>query len=268
MQPIQRVKKVRRPRNLVFELANSSADVLASQQLRYQVFAEEMGAELDTLVAGVDEDYYDHYCHHLLVRDLDSMAVVASTRILTMEQAESAGSYYSQDEFDLDSLLPLPGRVMEIGRTCVHPDYRLGGAISVLWSGLAAFMTQHQYEYLMGCASISLQDQGATLNAIMQLARDKYMASESRQVTPRCGLPWKSNLVAVNPAIPPLLKAYLRLGAKICGEPGWDQDFNVADVFILLDMDDLNPRYQRHFISRQQNNSEIKRSKYLANSYS
>lgn len=252
MQNSNSLNKTRKSqtRNLVVELATTHKDVLATQRLRYQIFADEMGAELESSDKKIDEDFYDRYCHHLLVRDLTNQQVVACTRILTCEQAEVACSFYSQHEFDLSGLLPLPGRVMEIGRTCVDQDYRKGGAISVLWSGLAEFMSIHQYDFLMGCASISLQDQGANLNAIMQKVRKKYLSHQSIRVTPRKQVPINSKLIAASPQIPSLLKAYLRLGAKVCGEPNWDKAFNVADVFILLDMDALSPRYHRHFIQR------------------
>ncbi|MGF1642079.1 MAG: GNAT family N-acetyltransferase [Thiotrichales bacterium] len=236
-------------RSLVVELAADAQDVLESQRLRYRIFAEEGGARLEGGDAGVDRDYYDTFCQHLLVRDTETGEVVASTRILTDTQARQTGGFYSADEFELNGLLPLPGRVMEIGRTCVHRDYRSGGAISVLWSGLARFMTIHRFDYLIGCASVSLSDGGAQINAIMRDLRATHMSDEQHRVTPRLALP-PQPVTATKPQLPPLLKAYLRLGAKACGEPCWDRAFNVADVFILLDLDQLNPRYQRHFLQR------------------
>ncbi|MGF1546138.1 MAG: GNAT family N-acetyltransferase [Thiotrichales bacterium] len=237
-------------RNLVVELAADAQAVLESQRLRYQIFAEEGGAHLRTDDAGVDRDYYDTFCQHLLVRDAETGAVVASTRILTDVHARQTGGFYSADEFDLSALLPLPGRAMEIGRTCVHCAYRSGGAISVLWSGLARFMTIHRFDYLIGCASVSLRDGGAQIDAIMRRLRAESMTHASRRVTPRLPVPQAPASTALKAQLPPLLKAYLRLGAKVGGEPCWDRDFNVADVFILLDLDDLNPRYQRHFLQR------------------
>lgn len=236
-------------RSLVVELAPDHGAVLASQRLRYRVFAEEMGAKLESGSEELDRDFYDPYCQHLLVRDGNNGEVIASTRILTDDQARQIGSFYSESEFDLSGLMPLPGRVMEIGRTCVDARYRNGGAISVLWSGLAQFMSIHRFDYLMGCASVGLGDGGAQINAIMRSIRADYMSQESRRVRPRLELP-ASPVTAAQPCLPPLLKAYLRLGARVCGEPCWDPDFNVADVFVLLDLDDLSPRYQRHFLQR------------------
>lgn len=235
---------------LSVSLAASDDDVLASQRLRYQVFAREMGATLPEAAArlGLDRDRYDRYCHHLLVRDGLTGAVVASTRILKDTEARLAGGFYSQDEFELDGLDRLPGRIMEIGRTCVHPDYRSGTAIAVLWSGLGRFMTTHRIAYLIGCASIGLEDGGYQAHAIMERLRGRHSMPETLQVRPRLSLPGPMTGCHGAVSMPPLLKAYLRLGARVGGEPCWDPDFNVADVFIFLDAGLVPARYQRHFL--------------------
>ncbi len=234
------------PPHLTVGVATTQEEVRASQVLRYQVFAKEQGAILDSAKEGIDRDYYDSYCHHLLVRRLDTGEVVGSTRILTMENARRAGSFYSEREFDLRCLFPLPGRALEIGRTCIHPDFRNGSGIGMLWSGLARFIEQQQADFLFGCASIGLSDGGAQAAAAMNMIRERHLAPECFRVRPHL------HLLAANPAprlnLPPLLKAYLKLGAWVVGEPCLDPDFNVADVFILLDMKNLDERYHRHFV--------------------
>lgn len=239
------------PRNMLrADVARDDADIMASQRLRYQVFAEEMGAELSqaSVICGLDQDRYDRYCHHLLVRDTQTGAAVASTRILLDQHARLAGGFYSENEFQLGNVARLEGRVMEVGRTCVHPDYRNGAAIGVLWSGLAQFMSRHRVDYLIGCASIPMQDGGCQAHAIMERLREKYLVAEALRVTPRLPLPSCTPALPEHTLMPPLLKAYLRLGSRIGGEPCWDPDFRVADVFILLKRDDLPARYQRHFM--------------------
>ena len=250
--------KLNRPK-LVVEIANNHKDVVASQKLRYKVFIEEMGDKIDGLENSIEEDYYDSRCYHLIVKNTQTGEVVASTRILSDTQASHAGSYYSENEFDLTGLLPLSGKVLEIGRTCVHSDYRKGSAISILWSGLSRFMIIHKFDYLIGCASISMLDGGINANSIIKILRKSHFSQPDRRVTPRTPLP--ADLEYREQAIlPPLLKAYLRLGAKVCGELCVDTEFNVADIFILLDMDDLHPRYQSHFLDRIEpvrSNSEL-----------
>lgn len=229
------------------ELATSPADIYASQRLRYEIFAGEQGAQLESAEDGIDRDYHDNYCHHLLVRRTDTNEVVGSTRILTTANARRAGSFYSESEFDLSHMFPnLQGNAIEIGRTCIHRDFRNGAGIGMLWLGLAQFMEIHRVDYMFGCASISMNDGGAQAAAFMQEARVKNLAPDTMQVKPLV------RLLPAQPAtrvsMPPLLKAYLKLGAWVGGEPCLDPDFNVADIFILLDVNNLNTRYHRHFV--------------------
>jgi len=235
----------------VAEFAQSQAEVLESQRLRYRIFAQELGAMIEGSGEGVDCDQYDAYCKHLLVRDAASGRIVACTRILTDDQAPNAGGFYSASEFDLQMIESLSGRLMEIGRTCVDADYRNGAVIATLWQGIAAYVTANQIDYLFGCASIGLEDGGASAHATLKMIDARYMAPESHRVRPYFPLPAvDSRIVDEKPNLPPLLKAYLSLGAKACGDAYWDRDFNCADVFMLLNIGDLHPRYARHFLER------------------
>ncbi len=233
-------------------LAQSQQDVIACQRLRYEVFAQEMGAKLPTSHLGLDKDGFDEVCDHLLVEDCVTNKIVACTRILTDKIANEVGGYYYSDhEFDLTKIRSMSGRVMEIGRTCVDADYRNGATISVLWSGLAGFMLEEGFDFLMGCASVPVADGGVQVSAIRQYLQDKnLLADRERCVSPRVPMPQLSHNTEVEIVWPPLLKAYLRLGAKVCGDPCLDAEFGVADFFILLDVQDLNPRYARHFLQR------------------
>jgi putative hemolysin len=173
--------------------------------------------------------------------------LVATTRLLDHRAATSLGRFYSEEEFSLHGLRHLQGSILEIGRTCVAPAYRNGGTIAVLWGELAEVLNEGGYSYLMGCASIPMQDGGIQAQAIMQRLRERYLCTEHLRAEPKMPLPALDIPGNVIAEMPPLLKAYMRLGAKICGEPCWDPDFQVADVFILLKRDDLCPRYARHF---------------------
>lgn len=233
-------------------MADSALDIYNCQRLRYQVFAQEMGALLPTSQLGLDKDGFDEVCMHLLVEDTASGDVVACTRILTDKVAQEVGGfYYSDHEFDLTRIRQTPGRFMEIGRTCVRADHRNGATIGVLWSGLAGFMLEEGFDFLMGCASVSMSDDGMQVSAIRHyLMEHNLLADAARCVSPRVAIPVLPSATHVTIVWPPLLKAYLRLGAKVCGEPCLDKTFGVADFFILLDVKDLNPRYARHFLHR------------------
>jgi putative hemolysin len=236
---------------LFVELAASEAEVREAQALRYRVFAEEMGARLKGSEAGRDQDEFDPYCRHLLVRRTEDGRIVGCTRLLTDNGAGRLGRFYSAGEFDLGPILKLPGRILEVGRTCIDPAYRQGSAIAVLWSGLAGFVNLHGFDYLFGCASIPLGKNDLQATAVMNRLRRQAMATAEIRVTPK--MPLRSPSVVDNnlfAPLPALLKAYVRLGAKVCGEPCRDPDFNVADVLMLLNMDELDPGYARHFLER------------------
>jgi len=239
-------RHAKRP-SLTVGFARSQSDILEAQRLRYRVFAGEMSANLPSRMPGVDHDVFDPYCDHLVVRDTQSGEVVGTYRILSPENARQVG-YYSENEFDLTRLQHLRSRLVEIGRSCVHPDYRTGATITLLWSGLAQYMTERGYDYLMGCASISMADGGhAAASLYNRLAADHLGPLEYR-VFPRCPLPLAA-LQQDKPAeTPPLIKGYLRAGAWICGEPAWDPDFNTADLPILLPMAKVSNRYAKHYL--------------------
>ncbi|WP_161867389.1 MULTISPECIES: L-ornithine N(alpha)-acyltransferase [Pseudomonas] len=234
-------------RRLQAERLQGPAALREAQALRYRVFSAEFDAKLNGAELGLDMDDYDIHCRHIGVRDLESGQLVATTRLLDHQAAAGLGRYYSEEEFALHGLAGLEGPVLEIGRTCVDIAYRNGATIAVLWSELAEVLNEGGYRYLMGCASISMQDGGIQAHAVMQRLRERYLCTEHLRAEPKHPLPQLDLPGNVIAEMPPLLKAYMRLGAKICGEPCWDRDFQVADVFILLKRDELCPRYARHF---------------------
>ncbi len=248
MLDLDRQNQASQQRNLITSFARGDAELLEAQRLRYKVFAEEMGANLPSADEGIDRDVYDQYCEHLLVREVTENKVVGTYRILSPASAEQAGGYYSQTEFDLTRLLHLSDRMVELGRSCVHWDYRDGATITHLWGGLAKYMLQNQYEYLIGCASISMADGGHSAASIYRKLHRLYAAPVEYTVFPRCPLPLHALNQQLDAPIPPLLKGYLRLGAYICGEPAWDPEFNTADLLILLPMSRMSSRYAKHFL--------------------
>ena len=235
-------------RNLVVSLAKTEEDVRSAQRLRFNVFVLECGARLDSVETGIDQDDFDPLCEHLIVRDERTDEVVGTYRILTPWQAKEHGSYYSESEFDLKNLLPLSSTMVEVGRSCIHRDYRQGTVISLLWSGLAHFMITRGYEYLIGCASVQLDDGGATASGTYLTLRDRCLSPDHWRVFPRFPYPFTSVEARRGMPLPPLIKGYVRLGAYVCGEPAWDRLFNSADLLMLLPLSRINPRYARHFI--------------------
>ena len=178
---------------LAVSWARHNDEVRQAQRLRYRVFSEEMGARLDTTIPGHDVDLFDNYCEHLLVRDQVTKEVIGTYRVLTPVQARRVGSTYSDIEFDLTRLRSLRERMVELGRSCVHPDYRHGGVIMALWGALAEFMVRNKLDTMIGCASIPMLHNGIVSGDVAasiwhQLAQS-HMAPIEHHVHPRLPLP-------------------------------------------------------------------------------
>ncbi|MDM9561606.1 MULTISPECIES: GNAT family N-acetyltransferase [Bordetella] len=234
-------------RILVVGLARTADEVEQIQRLRYDVFTEDMGAVFPDAHDGIEQDRFDQWCEHLMVRELDTGRVVGTYRILTPEKAREAGGYYSESEFDLSGLEALRSQLVEVGRSCTHADHRSGAAIMLLWSGLAEFMRRGAYRYMLGCASVSLRDDGVTAAEVWRNVADHLKDDSLPRVKPLHRYPVERLNSTLPARVPPLIKGYLKLGARICGEPAWDPDFNAADFPVLLDMVRMDERYRRHF---------------------
>ena len=247
-----------RPQRYQAEVARDEATIRATQQLRYRVFAEEMGAHLHTRIEGLDYDEIDDYCDHLLVRETETGAIVACTRLLADVQAEKLGHFYSEGEFDLGRVLAQPGRFLEIGRTCVDPAHRGSVVLSTLWNGLAEYVYQGRFNYLMGCASITPGPHGFAVGAVYRKIDPRQFGPKELAVKSKNPVPTWMQCQQDESGIPPLLQAYLRLGAQVCGDPYWDEDFNVMDVFILLDLTRLQNRYEKRYIDTKSADADAK----------
>ena len=249
-------------RQFAVEWARSQDDVREAQRLRYRVFSQEMGARLSPppgSPAGLDIDRFDPFCEHLLVRAIDRGvrgAVVGTYRVLSPSQARQAGGYYSDAEFDLAPLAALRGRAVELGRSCVHADWRLGGVIMGMWSALGEYMLRHDLDTMIGCASIGLSEGVAPALALWDRLRHTHLAAAKWRVHPHCALPGASldepfgepAVARVMPDAPPLIKGYLRCGARVLGPPALDAQFNTADLPMMLRLEDMAPRYRKHFL--------------------
>lgn len=241
---------------LSLSIASTPEEVKEVQRLRYRVFIEAAGLTALENPDRLDQDEFDSYCDHLIVRDSSNLQVVGTYRVLRPAGANRIGRLYCESEFELDRLQHLRGTMVEAGRACIHPDYRSGAVIMLLWAGLAEYMRRHRCEYLIGCASISLADGGTNATAIFkQLASSRHYAPAEYRVQPHLPFPVQQTPHSMQPTpqaaestMPPLLKGYLRSGAWVCGEPAWDADFHCADLLVLLPLSNLDSRYARRYL--------------------
>jgi putative hemolysin len=244
--------------------AHCEDDVRTAQRLRYRVFAQDMGARLYPPVGtppGLDADAFDPFCDHLLVRAVGHTPgrpgpLLGTCRVLAPAAARRACGLYTDTEFDLRPLQPLRTQMLEMGRCCVHPAWRSGAVIMAIWSALGQYMQVRRLNTLLGCASIGLADGGMIASNLWRQLRLSHMAATQWQVRPRAALPLlidssfscgSGNQLEESNA-PPLLKAYLRCGARVLGAPAHDADFNTADLPMMLQLDEITPRYRRRFL--------------------
>lgn len=231
-------------------LAAGPADVAAAQRLRHEVFAREGGALLgpESLADGLDVDEWDEHCDHLLVREKLTGQVVGTYRLLAPERAAALGRGYSDGEFDLARLDGLRPGLVEAGRSCVHPDHRNGAVINQLWAGIARYVFEAGHLYLGGCASVSVADGGATAAGVWDVVRHGHLAPARLRVTPHRPFDVEGPARPEILVMPPLLRAYLKLGALVCGRPAYDEDFGTADFYVLLRIMDVPPRILRQLL--------------------
>lgn len=231
-------------------------EVREAQRLRHRVFAGEMGAQLAPppgTPEGHDADRFDPHCAHLIVRCEDdgpqAGEVIGTYRVLTPEAARRLGGWYSDGEFDLAPLRHRLSRGAELGRSCVHPAHRQGGVILALWGALGEFLQSRRLDSVIGCASISMRDGGHVAASLWERLRHTHLAPPPLQVQPRLALPVDDLRRDLPAELPPLIKGYLRCGARVLGAPAWDPDFQTADLPMLLDLQDLPERYRQHFLA-------------------
>lgn len=231
-------------------LARDAADLHAVQRLRYEVFVEELGGDGDLVdhAARLERDRFDAFADHLLVSDpMRDGAVVGTYRLMRADQAARAGGFYTEGEYDLDPLHRSGRRLLELGRSCLHADYRGGGVMFQLWQGLAAYVLDHGIEVLFGTASFHGTDV-ARIAQPLAFLHHRHLAPEGLRVRARAYQEMdlmpedRIDRAAAMRDMPALIKAYLRLGGCV-GEGAFvDHDFNTTDVCLVMDTARMNAR--------------------------
>lgn len=231
-------------------LTNDPSMIEAAQRLRYEVFSSEPGFTFDD-PTGLDADRFDEHCDHIMVREDSTGEMVGCYRMLPPPGAIAAGGLYTATEFDVRGLDSLRPSMVEMGRAVVRADHRNGAVILMMWAGILAYLDRCNYDYVIGCVSVPTHGDGpagSRLRGIRDLALSRYAASPDLTVHPyRPVILDGLGLDEISPpestTLPPLMRAYLRLGARICGQPAHDPDFGVGDFPALLDKRQADVRY-------------------------
>ncbi|MFD1341291.1 GNAT family N-acetyltransferase [Litorisediminicola beolgyonensis] len=239
------------PPEFTVDLARSDDEIRAAQRLRYEVFVEELGASGEGVdhARRLEADRFDAHVDHLLLRDVSraDAPVVGVYRLLREDAAREIGQFYSEDEYDLAPLRSSGRRLLELGRSCVHRDYRGGPGLMRLWQGLSDYVAAHEIELLFGVASFHGTDV-KELAAPLSLLHHRHLAPEPLRVRSRVHQPMAlcpedglDRLEAAR-AIPALIKSYLRLGAVVGDGAFLDHAFNTTDICLVIDTARLDPR--------------------------
>ncbi len=231
-------------------LAQREEEVRAAQVLRFEVFNLELKEGLErSFATGLDADQFDPYCDHLVVEHLPTQKVVGTYRLQTGLGAAAHQGYYSAQEFNLEVFEPFRQEAIELGRACVQNQHRNLTVLGLLWKGIADYARERGGRYLFGCSSITSQDPAAGAAAYSELCR-KYLAPPAWRTRPLPEYDCPLDQVAEEtPHIPKLLRAYLAIGAKICGPPALDRHFKTIDFLTMLDLQNLPPAVRQRFLT-------------------
>jgi L-ornithine Nalpha-acyltransferase len=252
---------------LQVRLAESAADIDAAQALRYRVFYETMGAQPLPGMALLrrDSDPFDEICDHLLVLDHSrgdgAEAVVGTYRLIRSEAARRCGRFYSAAEYDISRLISYRGEILELGRSCVEPSHRTRSAMSLLWSGIAAYVFHYDIALMFGCASLPGTDPDALAAPLSYLhhnhlapPRLRPRALAERHVEMNRLVDAAFDPIRTLAALPPLIKGYLRLGGFVGDGAVIDEQFNTIDVCVVVKTDLVAEKYSRHYERRSKDN--------------
>lgn len=235
-------------------LARTADEVDAALRLRFEVFNLELGEGLDaSFITGRDEDKFDAKCHHLIVLENESGAVVGTYRLQTLEMAGGASDFYCASEFELEDLPPrVLARSLEIGRACIAREHRNTRVLFLLWKGLAAYARETRKRYLFGCCSLTSQNpaEGALAERLLKseshLHPGFYILPHKNYICPTESFTAPKSETDVF-ELPKLFRTYLRFGAKVCSPPALDREFKTIDFFVIFDFAATNEKYRQMF---------------------
>ena len=254
---------------LTIRLAESEREILAAQNLRYDIFYRENSAQPTPEMESQNRDFdsFDPFCDHLLVFDNErgagAEAVVGTYRVMRRAGAKARGQFYSVDEFDLAKLLAFDGEILELGRSCINQDYRRGSTMQLLWRGIAQYVFHYDINYMFGCASLQGIDPDE-LKLPLSYLYHNHLANV--EICPKA-LPDRFTSMDLMPAdkidlkaalkeLPPLVKGYLRLGGVIGDGAVVDEQFGTTDVCVIVETSRVTDKYLKHYRRESDNDAQ------------
>jgi putative hemolysin len=242
----------------IIKTAENGFELEKAMRLRHEVFYREILNKWHIL--GIDVDKYDFFCDHLLIIDKNTDTIIGTYRL---NSSLFSDVFYSETEFNIDSIKAMKDVKLEMGRACTHKDHRNGITIMLLWKGIMEYVKQTRTKYIFGCSSVQTSDFNA-INSVFNYLKTNYYSSDKLRVFPKKNYSIKSvyHTSANTPStltnapietVPPLLMSYLKTGASICGEPAYDRAFKCADFLTLLDLANLNKSVERKYSNADNN---------------
>lgn len=236
--------------------AQTRNEIEAVQKMRFEVFNLELGQGLDTSYeTGRDEDRFDATCHHLMAVKLGTDKPVGTYRVQTAEMAATGKGFYSTTHFDLSTLpASLLDEAVEMGRACIDIEHRSVKVLQMLWQGLGLYLNRQGKRYLFGCSALRSKDPAKGMRVFNYLVQEGHM-HPTFSVLPHphlsCMALGNTTQCADTSEVPPLLRAYLRRGAKVCGPPAFDLEFGTIDYFSVIDPEGLDPNALDYYYYRK-----------------
>lgn len=229
-------------------LARTPLDLERAQRLRFEIFNLELNEGLESAYAtGRDEDPFDRVCDHLIVQHKETGQVVGTYRLQSGVTAADNLGYYSEQEFDFSPYESMRSQILELGRACVHKSHRNLACLSLLWKGIAYYARQQGLHYMIGCSSLTSQDPAEGVE-VYRMLKEQFHVPADLTTHPHPEYACVSSEAPIEkPDVPKLLRAYLTVGAKICGAPALDRSFGTIDFLTLMDFRELSPRNLKRY---------------------
>lgn len=236
----------------VVKTADTIEEIIQVLALRFEVFFREFSTQkVSFSLFPYDIDMHDFMCDHLIVKDKDNNQVIACYRLLSCSSDKKEGRYYSEGEFDLSEFLNLPGTKLELGRACVHKDYRKGTVISLLWKGLLQYARLSGARYMFGCSSVNRKDFENFPSILAWLeANNGLIKDYSIGIAKRYRVPFDLKTDGGEPSskgMASLMQMYVLAGAKMARTPAYDKEMDCLDMFTVIDLKEMPQSFERKF---------------------